>query len=89
MRKSPLVLALLAVLLAAACSPAAPVPTATIRPTQASTKPPAQANCTVSSSLMPTAGPTEASLFAPVNDNDWVEGAKNPSVTIIEYSDFQ
>jgi hypothetical protein len=45
-------------------------------------------NCTVVS-RRPTPGPTEQSLFPPVDEDDWVKGAKDAQVTIIEYSDFQ
>lgn len=48
----------------------------------------AEANCTVVS-MQPTPNPTEQSLVPPVSDTDWVKGAKNAKVTIIEYSDFQ
>ena len=47
-----------------------------------------RAKCTVES-LDPTPGPTEASLFAPVTETDWVIGSETAQVTIIEYSDFQ
>jgi hypothetical protein len=45
-------------------------------------------NCTVVSSK-PTPGPTQESLFPPVSEDDWVKGADEAEVTIIEYSDFQ
>lgn len=48
----------------------------------------AEANCTVVS-RQPTPSPTEQSLIPPVSETDWVSGAKNAKVTIIEYSDFQ
>ena len=48
----------------------------------------AGANCTVVSG-QPTPNPTEESLVPPVSDTDWVKGAENARVTIIEYSDFQ
>lgn len=62
-------------------SPAASAP-------REATKLPQAANCTVVS-RQPTPGPTEQSLFPPVGSADWVEGAENAAVTIIEYSDFQ
>ncbi|MBE0697001.1 MAG: peptidylprolyl isomerase [Anaerolineaceae bacterium] len=41
-------------------------------------------------SLSPTPGPTEVSMFPPVQKDDWILGsAANPPLTIIEYSDFQ
>lgn len=45
-------------------------------------------NCTVVS-RRPTPGPTEQSLFPPVDEDDWVKGEEDAQVTIIEYSDFQ
>jgi hypothetical protein len=44
--------------------------------------------CTVTSPL-PTAGPTEPSVFPPVTDKDWSTGPKDATATLIEYSDFQ
>jgi len=44
--------------------------------------------CTVES-RDPTPGPTEASIFPPVSESDWVQGPDTAEVTIIEYSDFQ
>lgn len=41
-------------------------------------------------SINPTPGPTQASMFPPVSEEDWVLGnATNPILTITEYSDFQ
>jgi cyclophilin family peptidyl-prolyl cis-trans isomerase/protein-disulfide isomerase len=41
-------------------------------------------------SVRPTPGPTEVSMFPPVDETDWVMG-NNPdaALTVIEYSDFQ
>jgi hypothetical protein len=47
-----------------------------------------ETQCTLVS-LRPTPGPTEASLFPPVSDSDWVEGPASAEITFIEYSDFQ
>jgi len=44
--------------------------------------------CTVVS-RQPTPGPTEQSIFPPVGEADWIKGAADAKVTIIEYSDFQ
>jgi len=44
--------------------------------------------CTVVSPR-PTPGPTEESLFPPVNENDWILGPVDADVTIVEYGDFQ
>jgi hypothetical protein len=67
-----------------------PTPIATAPATSTTTAPAAssQAGCTVVS-LLPTQGPTQASLFPPVSDQDWVQGPESAKVTIIEYSDFQ
>ena len=46
------------------------------------------ATCT-SVSQQPTPNPTQQSLFPPVGEKDWVEGAGNAAVTFFEYSDFQ
>ncbi len=48
----------------------------------------APANCTVVS-LQPTPNPTEAAVFPPVSESDWVQGSPEATVTIIEYSEFQ
>jgi cyclophilin family peptidyl-prolyl cis-trans isomerase/protein-disulfide isomerase len=47
-----------------------------------------EAKCTVVS-LLPTPGPTEASLFPPVSDKDWLLGKKTAPITFLEYSDFE
>jgi hypothetical protein len=48
----------------------------------------AEMACTVVSAN-PTPGPTEASMFPPITEEDWVLGS-NPTatMTIIEYSDY-
>lgn len=46
------------------------------------------ASCTVVS-RQPTPGPTQPSLFPPVDDHDWIMGAKDAPITLIEYADFQ
>lgn len=48
----------------------------------------APAGCTAVSP-QPTPGPTEQSIFPPVNESDWVKGPDDAYVTILEYSDFQ
>lgn len=45
-------------------------------------------SCTVSSP-QPTPGPTEQTLFPPVNETDWALGPETASLTILEYGDFQ
>jgi FtsH-binding integral membrane protein len=37
----------------------------------------------------PTPGPTPASPFLPIGQNEWSRGPEDARVTIIEYSDFQ
>jgi len=44
--------------------------------------------CTVVSPK-PTAGPTQESLFPPVSNQDWAQGAATAAVTLVEYGDFQ
>lgn len=87
----------------AACRGNTPVegetPTPTIEPTDLPTSQPQAAaptaltettapGCTAISPR-PTPGPEEESLFASVNDADWVLGPDTAKVTLIEYSDFQ
>lgn len=45
-------------------------------------------SCTVVS-RKPTPGPTQQSLFPAVDEHDWVRGAQDAEITIIEYGDFQ
>lgn len=76
-------------------------PTAMTEPTEAATEQAAptleqvaaegslvRMTCTVES-RDPTPGPTEASIFPPISESDWVQGPDTAKVTIIEYSDFQ
>jgi len=69
-------------------------PTATSLPTSeagsstAPATPSTQAQCTVVSG-QPTPGPTQQSLFPPVDEGDWVKGPESADITLIEYSDFQ
>ncbi len=92
MRKLWFNLLILCALFLAACSQAstaAPSDAATPvkRTKQASNGPAMKCNVV---SMTPTQGPTEVSMFPPVSESDWVLGkAKNPAMTIIEYSDFQ
>lgn len=70
-----------------ACSPpaASPAITSPTIPTVIIPTPPA---CTALQ-VEPTPGSDTPSLFAPESEADHVRGAKNPLVTITEYSDFQ
>lgn len=50
--------------------------------------PAAPPGCTVVS-RDPTPEPTQASIFPPVTEKDWVQGPLTATATILEYSDFQ
>jgi cyclophilin family peptidyl-prolyl cis-trans isomerase/protein-disulfide isomerase len=68
-------------------------PTATAPPTTAPSQeaPVVQAlapGCNVASQ-QPTPGPTQQSIFPPVNEDDWAKGPEDAYITITEYSDFQ
>ena len=93
----PLLFALLALVSLAACSasPAStPAPTAVpqaTRPAPTATSglsSSGQNRCTLVS-LVPTPGPTEASLYPAPSSSDWVEGPSDASTTFIEYADYQ
>lgn len=76
-----------------ATTDSAPSPTSTqtetpTRGTTSSVSTGSETQCTLVS-LRPTPGPTEASLFPPVSDADWIEGPASAEITFIEYSDFQ
>ncbi len=100
MRKSILLLLLLAAWVLASCLPQSqdtPIPTATSPsrpaptvvlsvPTQSALLP--DSGCTVISQK-PTPGPTAVSIYPPVSSTDWVKGPSSAKVTIIEYSDYQ
>ena len=63
-------------------APASPVATQTVG------IPGAQPGCTVVS-RQPTPDPTEQALIPPVGEGDWIKGAENAQITLLEYSDFQ
>ena len=103
--KRPFLLLVLLALLLVACQGATPTTeaapqTATVpasaTPPATSTTVPGDASlassdspgCVVQSPF-PTPGPTEQSLFPPVNDKDWTQGPESAMVTFTEYSDFQ
>ena len=99
MRKNILTLLVLASVALSACaqSTAAPTSVPTLAAPAATTalEVPAssalnqpQSGCTVVAKR-PTPGPTQASLFPPVTEDDHVRGPDTAKVTIIEYSDFQ
>jgi len=97
MQKIWLFFVLLTVVAASAC---APVTDSAGQPAGSSTSEPAETalptidlslppmECQVVS-VSPTPGPTEVSLFPPVQEDDWVMGGENATLTITEYSDFQ
>lgn len=89
MRKLLLSLIIAASLLLSACSQATPVvSTVSVELTTEEAAAPAM-ECKVVS-MSPTQGATEASMFPPVQADDWVLGENEGAVlTIIEYSDFQ
>jgi cyclophilin family peptidyl-prolyl cis-trans isomerase/protein-disulfide isomerase len=63
-----------------------PIPTRTPVPTR---NPAAVEMACEVVSVNPTQGPTETSMFPPVDENDWVMGSSSAALTITEYSDFQ
>jgi protein-disulfide isomerase len=100
MRKSILLLLLLAALVFTGCLPqtqapplASPTPNTRPAPTSIVTVPAGSSvlpasGCTVISQK-PTPGPTAETVYPPVTASDWVKGPSDAKVTIIEYSDFQ
>jgi cyclophilin family peptidyl-prolyl cis-trans isomerase/protein-disulfide isomerase len=76
-------------ILLAACSPqAAAAPTASAATPQAVITESGPATCSAVS-VLPTPGPTEASMFPPPSEKDWIIGPDSAVVTFTEYSDFQ
>jgi len=57
-------------------------------PTAAAFSASGPASCTVVSTI-PDPDPAIAALFAPITEDDWVQGPPDAVVTILEYSDFQ
>lgn len=97
MRKSILTLLLLVSVGLTACAKstptsvptfAAPAPTTMVDVPQSSSLNAPDSGCTVVA-RRPTPGPTQASLYPPVTEDDHVKGPDDAKVTIIEYSDFQ
>ena len=97
MRKHILIIVLLASVVLSACAKstptsmptfAAPAPTTVLEVPQSSQLEAPDSGCTVIA-RQPTPGPTQASLFPPVTEDDHVKGPDTAKVTIIEYSDFQ
>lgn len=97
MRKPLIIILLLASVVLSACAKSTPTslptlaglaPTEVLEVPQASQLEAPDSGCTVVAK-QPTPGPTQASLFPLVNENDHVKGPDTAKVTIIEYSDFQ
>lgn len=101
--KSHIALFLIVVsLLVTACAGAAATPTATPSPPPSPSPAPSatpteeptraaeavSAGCTVNS-LLPTPDPDATSPFPPVDEEDWIHGPEEATVTFLEYSDFQ
>ena len=85
----PLLLLLSNLVLLAACGPGASTPTTTALPIPEPSPTTFQESACQSINLEPTPDAKESSLFPPVTENDYVVGAKDASMTIIEYGDFQ
>ena len=88
--KRSIIFLTLPVLLLAACGGESP-PTTGEAPGPESTLETAagsSANCVVAAEE-PSEETTQASLFPPVSETDWVAGADDAAVTLIEYADFQ
>lgn len=95
MRNKLVLIGVILTLLLSACAKTTSTPTATVAPTEAATEAvgatetaTGPATCSVVSSL-PTPGPTEASLFPAVTENDWVKGPETATMTFMIYDDFQ
>src|SRR5919106_3896389 len=84
-KRLSLLLFLLASLIACSSPPATPPSTSPPVPSLIIPTPPA---CTALQ-VEPTPGSETPSLFPPENETDHVRGAKNPMLTITEYSDYQ
>jgi cyclophilin family peptidyl-prolyl cis-trans isomerase/protein-disulfide isomerase len=85
MRKISALIFLSLLITACSAAPAAPVVTAPAVPSLIIPTPPA---CTTILAE-PTPGADTPSLFPPESEEDHVRGAKHPSMTIMEYSDYQ
>lgn len=97
MRKLMLSVAMLTLLVLAACGKATPTaeptPTAAEEPTAlptaeeqiAGAKP---GECQVTQSLFPDPRGSEFQTYAPISASDYVKGPAGATLTIIEYSDF-
>jgi protein-disulfide isomerase len=84
MRKLSL-LFLLFIISACATPPAVPINTPTVTPNIIIPTPPSCTDIVTE----PTPGPDTPSVFPPESETDRVRGAENPSLTIVDYSDYQ
>ena len=90
------ILTFLAAGVLAACAPGTAQVTSQVSPpalaspaaTQTAGIPGAQPGCTVVS-RQPTPNPTEQALIPSVVEGDWIKGAENAQITLLEYGDFQ
>ena len=97
MKKINLLVFLLSALLilAAACSGAQqtepPLPTATSMPASpmAAQPSPADVQPTCVPRAQPTPSPEDVALFSPDPAEDWIKGAEDAAITIVEYGDYQ
>lgn len=86
---------LAALLFATSCTPAAtieatlPAATSTSRPNATPVGSQVRVGACEQVAVNPTPAPSEASLFAPVSNGDWVRGPQDAPVTLIMYCDFQ
>ncbi|HMD79783.1 MAG TPA: thioredoxin domain-containing protein, partial [Anaerolineales bacterium] len=85
MRKFSSLLFLSLILSACAATPASTLNPSTPTPNIIIPTPPACTNIITE----PTPGPDTPSIFPPESKTDRVRGAENPSVTIVDYSDYQ
>lgn len=81
-----IVLLLIGLLLLAACGPSGGPATPAAGGDSATAVPPQASGSQAVPAITPATTPEEAGIVRP---QDWVKGATDPVVTIIEYGDFQ
>lgn len=87
MRKLALLMTITVVGLVAGCSTPTPSPTVTPEPTELPTVAPTATTPGTVACRARAFGKVDG--LPPVNDQDWVRGPADASITLIEYSDFQ